>query len=130
MVSDFPAIQELGRSVNSRQTLNRAIQSLVKPSGVHRSEPTPLWTKKRPSGSYFFLISARRAVGAPVGMPKVRLEEIAFRDVGSAAGSNGAEFVHTSMHGVGGFAALGNVGLVIGDSGIRRPLAVRNDGKS
>src|SRR5580704_5323936 len=63
-------------------------------------------------------------------MPKVRLEEIAFRDVGSAAGSNGAEFVHTSMHGVGGFAALGNVGFVIGNSGICRPLAVRNDGKS
>ena len=42
--------------------LNAAeVQSLVKPSVVHCSEPTPLWTKKRPSGSYFFLISARRA---------------------------------------------------------------------
>ena len=66
MVSDFPTIQGLGRSVNSGPILNHtAVQSLVKPSGVHCSEPTPLWTKKRPSGSYFFLISARRAWLAP-----------------------------------------------------------------
>jgi hypothetical protein len=61
MVTDFPIIQELGRSGNPRPIFNcTAVQSLVKPSGVHCSEPTPLWTKKRPSGSYFFLISARR----------------------------------------------------------------------
>jgi hypothetical protein len=60
MVSDFR------RSVNSGPILNHTeVQSLVKPSGVHCSEPTPLWTKKRPSGSYFFLISARRAWLAP-----------------------------------------------------------------
>src|SRR5208282_4206677 len=34
--------------------------SLVKPSALHCSEPTPLWTKNSPSGSYFLLISARR----------------------------------------------------------------------
>ena len=37
-----------------------AAHSLVKPSALHCSEPTPLWTMNSPSGSYFFLISARR----------------------------------------------------------------------
>lgn len=39
-------------------------QSLVKPSVLHCSDPTPLWTKNSPSGSYFLLISARR--GGPL----------------------------------------------------------------
>jgi hypothetical protein len=33
----------------------RALQSFVKPSVLHPSEPTPLWTKNGPSGSYFCL---------------------------------------------------------------------------
>jgi hypothetical protein len=37
-----------------------AAYSLVKPSTLHCSEPTPLWTKNSPSGSYFLLIAARR----------------------------------------------------------------------
>src|SRR5216683_3574493 len=38
----------------------RPAHSFVKPSALHCSEPTPLWTKNSPSGSYFLLISARR----------------------------------------------------------------------
>jgi hypothetical protein len=37
-----------------------AYQSFVKPSVLHCSEPTPLWTKNSPSGSYFCFIWARR----------------------------------------------------------------------
>ena len=37
------------------------IQSLVKPSELHSSEPTPLCTKNRPVGSYFFFIPTSRA---------------------------------------------------------------------
>jgi hypothetical protein len=48
-------------------------------------------------------------VGAPVGMLKVRLEEVAFGDVDSAAGGDGAEFVHAAMHRVRSFPALRNV---------------------
>ena len=36
------------------------VHSLVKPSALHCSDPTPLCTMNSPSGSYFFLISARR----------------------------------------------------------------------
>ena len=36
-------------------------QSLVKPSALHCSEPTPLWTTNSPFGSYLLLMSARRA---------------------------------------------------------------------
>jgi hypothetical protein len=40
--------------------LSAAAHSFVKPSALHCSEPTPLWTKNSPSGSYFLLISASR----------------------------------------------------------------------
>jgi hypothetical protein len=40
--------------------LNAAAHNLVKPSALHSSEPTPLWTKNSPSGSYFLFISASR----------------------------------------------------------------------
>jgi hypothetical protein len=56
--ADFPfpmSLREFPADLNAA-----GVQSLVKPSEVHCSEPTPLWTKKRPSGSYFFLISTRR----------------------------------------------------------------------
>ena len=35
-------------------------QSLVKPSALHSSEPTPLCTKNNPVGSYFFFTEASR----------------------------------------------------------------------
>jgi hypothetical protein len=35
--------------------LSAAAHSLVKPSALHCSEPTPWWTKNSPSGSYFLL---------------------------------------------------------------------------
>jgi hypothetical protein len=38
-----------------------AAQSLVKPSALHSSEPTPLCTKNNPAGSYFFFTEASRA---------------------------------------------------------------------
>ena len=60
-------------------------------------------------------------VGTPVGLLKVRLEEVAFGEVGSAVGGDSAEFVHRAVHGVRGFAALSNVGLVIRDSGYAGP---------
>jgi hypothetical protein len=44
----------------NRRKPSAAAHSLVKPSLLHASEPTPLWTKKSPLGSYFFLISASR----------------------------------------------------------------------
>jgi hypothetical protein len=31
------------------------------PSSLHSSEPTPLWTKNNPVGSYFFFTADRRA---------------------------------------------------------------------
>ena len=37
-----------------------AAQSLVKPSALHSSEPTPLCTKNNPVGSYFFFTEASR----------------------------------------------------------------------
>ena len=33
-------------------------RTLVKPSGLHCSLPTPWWTKKRPAGSYFSFTAA------------------------------------------------------------------------
>ena len=62
-------------------------------------------------------------VRAPVGLLKVGLEEVAFGDVGSTVGGDGAEFVHGAVHGVRGFAALRGVGLVIGNSGIRSKVS-------
>jgi hypothetical protein len=68
-----PAIQgghlhrsELDRNSPERPVLYTQAQrtvaySFVKPSLLHCSEPTPLWTKNSPSGSYFCLMSARRA---------------------------------------------------------------------
>jgi len=78
---------------------------------------------------FSFDLSKPGVVVAPVGTLTVGFEEVALRDVGSTVGGDGAELVHATMHGVRGFAALRNVGLVIGNSGIRRALAVGDDGE-
>ena len=70
-VVDTAAVEPFGREIDvsagieiaqirPQATLLALQVNLVKPSGLHGSEPTPLWTKKRPSESYFFLISSRR----------------------------------------------------------------------
>src|SRR5271156_5638356 len=79
---------------------------------------------------FLFDLGEAGVVGAPVGMLKVGLEEVAFGDVGCAVGGDLAKFVHAAVHGVRGFAALRNVGLVIGNSGIRRALAIGDDSES
>src|SRR5271156_790566 len=79
---------------------------------------------------FLFDLGEAGVVGAPVGMLKVGLEEVTFGDVGSAVGGDVAKFVHAAVHGVRGFAALRDVGLVIGNSGIRRALAIGNDSES
>ena len=79
---------------------------------------------------FFFDLGEAGVVGAPVGMLKIGFEEVAFGDVGSAVGGDGAEFVHAPVDSACGFAALGDVGLVIGNSWIRRALAVGDDSES
>ena len=79
---------------------------------------------------FLFDLGEAGVVCAPVGMLKVGLEEVAFRDVGSAVwrrrrGVRSCSGVRCPRP-----AALGNVGLVIGNSGIRGALAVGDNGKS
>lgn len=40
--------------------VQREATSLVNPSSLHSSEPTPLCTKNRPAGSYFLFTAASR----------------------------------------------------------------------
>ena len=48
------------RTCRKARGLVSAADKFVKPSALHWSEPTPLWTMKSPSGSYFLLISTSR----------------------------------------------------------------------
>ena len=48
------------RTCRKARGLVSAADNFVKPSALHWSEPTPLWTMKSPSGSYFLLISRSR----------------------------------------------------------------------
>jgi len=71
-VSDFATYQELSQLSTPTELIKQTVQELVadtnaaevqsfvKPSVLHCSEPTPLWTKNNPSGSNFPLSLARR----------------------------------------------------------------------
>ncbi len=57
--------QALAVMANRTQAGGAAVYQLLtfltNPSSLHSSEPTPLWTKNNPVGSYFFFTAARRA---------------------------------------------------------------------
>jgi REP element-mobilizing transposase RayT len=61
--SDAVAVlrQRISRDARQRATLNYRLVVLVNPSLVQSSDPTPLCTKNKPSGSYFLFTSNSRA---------------------------------------------------------------------
>ena len=68
-------------------------------------------------------------VDAPVGVLEIGFEVVAFRNVSATPGSEGSEFAHATVNGVGSFAAFGEVRFVTADSGIGRALSVCDDGQ-
>src|SRR5690348_2827529 len=82
------------------------------------------------AGGVVLLFDLREAgvIGAPVGMLPILFEEIAFGDVGSAVGGDGAEFVHAAMDLLAGFAGGGSVGFVAAHAGIAA-FAFGDDGE-
>src|ERR1700728_817812 len=87
--------------------------------------------EKQPS-RIVFLFYRRKAwvIAPPIGTLPLALEEIALRHVRATIRGDRAQFAHTTAHCISGLSALRYVRLMIGNTGISRPLVVPDNRKS
>ena len=103
----------------------------MKPSALHSSEPTPLWTKNSPSGSYFFLTASESSVIAPPVrvLPSV-FEVIALTDVRSRIRHECAKLTHALIDAFRGLTPRLHRRLMPGNPRICGSLGVAHDSQS